>query len=216
VVEATALSGTEFEPHPAPPLPPGKSPFLVSGLVYRSLLAFVQLTLPGGAAGLASQLDPAVVRFLTQRFDVFSKFDALPLPCIALAAAALRGVTFEEQLRDANQHAEARAGAIYRGLLAVLSAEMVALALPRAAAIVQLFGRTNTRVVAERHVHGMRRGVPQTLVRWASLSSAYYLESALARAGAREVSIVFSAPSAEGEVCGQPTFALPFEITWQR
>jgi hypothetical protein len=216
VVEATALSGAEFEPQRSPPLAPGTSPFLVAGLVYKGLLAFIEAEIPGGFATLASELEPPVANFLRQRFDALSRFDALPLPCIALGAATLRRVSFEQQLCDSNRRAEARAGAIYRGLITVLSAETVALALPRAAAIVQYFGRTITRVTAERRVQGMRRGVPQTLVRWACFSSAYYLESALTRVGARESRVAFGSPSAEGESNGQITYAVPFEVTWER
>jgi hypothetical protein len=216
VPDASALSAPEFEPEPRPPLPPGESPFLVSGLVYRSLVGFIDTTVPGGRGGLVAVLDPEVSDYLMQSFEMVSRFDALPLPCIALGIARIREVTFDEQLRDANRHAEARAGTVYRGILGVLSAEMVALAVPRAIAIVQLFGRTNTRVVAEGRVQGIRRGVPRTLVRWTSLSSAYYLESALVRAGAREPHVAFRTPILEGEVNGERTYALPFEITWQR
>jgi hypothetical protein len=179
-------------------------------------VAFLEATLPGGRAALRGVLDPGAHAYLMQSFDMLARFDALPLPCIAVASASLRGVSFDEQLRDANRHAEARAGSVYRGILRVLSAEMVALAVPRATAIVQLFGRTTARVVSDRRVQGVRRGVPRTLVRWTCVSSAYYLESALVRAGARDPNVVFGTPSVEGSVSGQPTYALPFEITWQR
>ncbi len=216
MVDSTALGGAEFEPRRAPPLAPGTSPLLVSGLVYRSLHAYIGAAIVGGISRVVEGLDPAVGAYLQRRFDMVSRFDALPVPCIALHLATLRGVSFEEHLRDANVHAEAQAGATYRGLLKVLSAEIVALAMPRASAIVHNFGRITTRVAGEQRVRGVRHGIPAALVRWVCLSSAYYLESALRRAGARESHTVFGAPVADGDVSGQVTYAVPFEVTWQR
>lgn len=216
MVDGTALSGAEFEPQRSPPLPPGTSPFLVAGLVYRSLRAYIDAAIPGGLPRVVEGLEPSVGAYLQRRFEMTAKYDALPIPCIALHLATLRGVSFEQHLSDTNRHAEERAGAVYRGLLKLLSAETVALAVPRASAIVHNFGRITTRVAGEQRVRGVRHGIPRTLVRWVCLSSAYYLENALRRAGASESALAFGNPAPDGESSAQVTYAVPFEVTWQR
>jgi hypothetical protein len=215
VVEGTCLNAQEFELTSALPFAPGTSPFRVAGVVYKNLIAFVNANVTGGFDAVRRDLPLDVAEYLDGPRDLFAKYDAIPLPFVNAAIARRRGVRFDEQLRDSNQWSEAQNGALYRAVLAVLSAQSVALALPRAAAIAQHFGRTTTRVSGERSVSGTRSGVPRTLVRWTGFASAHYLERALARAGAREPQIAYGVPTLDGELSGEPTYALPFTVDWQ-
>jgi hypothetical protein len=215
VVEGTCLNAREFELPAALPFAPGTSPFRVAGVVYKGLIAFVDANVTGGFDAVRRDLPPQVAEYLDGPRDLFAKYDAIPLPFVNLAIARRRGLRFDEQLRDSNRWSEAQNGALYRAVLAVLSAQSVALALPRATAIAQHFGRTSTRVMGGRSVSGSRSGVPRTLVRWTGFASAHYLEGALTRAGAREPQIEYGTPTLDGEVSGEPTYALPFSVTWQ-
>jgi hypothetical protein len=215
VVQAGALHAPEFELPAALPFEPGDSPFRVAGAVYRGLIAFVDAHVAGGFEAIRHDLAGPIADYLGKPPDLFSKYDAVPLPFVNQAVARRRRVGFEEQLRDSNTWSEMKNGALYRAVLAVLSAQSVALALPRAAAIAQHFGRTTTRVAGPRAVTGTREGVPRILVRWTGFASAYYLERALLRAGAREPSIEYEQPVADGELAGEPTYAIPFSVSWQ-
>ena len=215
MVEGSLLNLPEFEPPSSPPFEPGKSPFRVAAVVYKNLFAFIEAHVSGGLAAVRRDLPAELGDYLTGPRDVFAKYDAIPLPYVNSAVARRRGVSFEDQLRDANTWSEKRHGALYRAVLAVLSAQSVALALPRATAIAQHYGRTTTRVAGERNVRGERSGVPRTLVRWTGFSSARYLVRALARAGAIEPQVEYGAPFKDGVVEGETTYAIPFSVSWQ-
>jgi hypothetical protein len=200
----------------APPWAPEASPFRTKGVAYVNHVAYYESELPGGLDALARELrDPMLARFLRHRFATSEWYDVLPSPFFSRAAARIRGVSFAEQVNDLNVFsAKRKINRIYRALLRVVSAEAIAVALPKFAAISQDFGRAEARVVASKHVHGLRTGIPQLLVSWFALAAGSYSKAALEIAGARDVSITWSAPEREGEQGGQKLYRMPFDVRW--
>jgi hypothetical protein len=214
-VAGLSLLSPTFDLPAVPPFAPGTSPFRVAGTVYRTLATFVEASVPGGLKALKEALgEPRLALFLDGTFATTTKYDAVPLPYVAAAAAKLRGVTFADQIRDSNRFAEERVGMVYRALLSILSADALARALPQATRIVQDFGNVRTEAAGPTHVRGTRSGIPQVLLRWMALSNGAYLERALERAGAARPRVDFGGAEQDGEVHGHPTYAIPFDITW--
>lgn len=212
---SVGLHHSFFDLPTVPIFSPGMSPFRASGVVYKGLFDFIGNNIPGGLPRVLSELrSPELVAFLERGFSTTSWYDALPAPYLGHAVARVRGVPYEQQLRDTNTWVENRMGGLYRALLRVASAETVALAIPRATAVIHAFGKATAHAVAPRHVVGVRTGIPRPLVRWIGLSNAIYLELAVARAGALRPRVVFGIPEADSEVSGVPTFRVSFELTW--
>jgi hypothetical protein len=211
------ISDARFSLPRTPPFPPGMSPFKVGGSIYRGFVNFVNEHVEGGISrvrdGMEGDQRP-LGAFIMQDFHAAARYDVIPLPFLGTEVARIRHITFEEQLREANRWNEGRIGALYRTLLSVLSADMLALALPRAASILQDFGKTRVRASGSKHVEGVRTGVPEVLVRWLAVSTSSYIEAALTRAGANQPHVVFTEAEPDVEVRGQPTYAMKFEVSW--
>lgn len=204
-----------FDLPAAPPFAPGSSPFRVAGVVYRGLFEFIEAHVPGGLKRVLAELrQPELERFLESRFAVASWYDATPVPYLGQAVARARGVSFARQVQDSNRWSEERAGVIYRALLVFLSAERIASALPRAAAVVHDFGKIYSQPDGPHRIVGRRTGVPRPLVRWLVLSHATYLELALRRIGAATVRVDFGPPERDGQTGGVDTYAMPFSLAW--
>lgn len=204
-------------PLPAsPPYAPGTSPYRVAGVVYKSLLGFVAEAVPGGLDRVKKELrDPALVAFVSGHFALTSTADVVPLPYVGQAIARARGVSFEQQVRDANRwSARSSFYDVYRALLPIASAEALTVALARAVKIIQPFGGMKVEALRSTGVRGERTGVPAVLVAWMVFSTSAFLETALERIGTRSVRAVFEAPIEDGRAGGETTYTLPFEITW--
>ena len=204
-------------PLPAsPPYAPGTSPYRVAGVVYKSLLGFVAESVPGGLDRVKRELrDPALVAFVSAPFALTSTADVVPLPYLGQAIARARGVTFEQQVRDANRwSARSSFYEVYRALLPIASPEALTVALTRAVTIIQPFGGMKAEALRSTGVRGERTGVPSVLVAWMVFSTSAFLQTALERIGSRAVHAVFDVPIEEERAGGEATYTLPFEITW--
>ena len=196
-------------------LQPGRSPFHAAGVVYRGVRDYVDAEVPGGLAAVQAELHHAgLATFFGQDFRAIGRYDILPLPYVTTALARLRRVSFQQQLRDSNRYSEARIGALYRALLQVLSAEMVAMAVPRGVSIAFDFGGTTMAVIGPRLVRGKRTGIPKSLVRWVGYGNAAYLELALIRSGAALARVASGTPVHEGASSGMELYSVPFEVSW--
>lgn len=194
---------------------PGASAYRVAGVLYRGVVEYIEAEIPGGLPAVLRELpDARLGDFLGQSFSALSKYDVLPLPYVAETLARLRRVPLAEQLRHSNRFGEERIGKLYRALLQSLSAEMVALALPRAASIAYDFSRTTAHVRGPGEVVGIRSGIPRPVVRWLSLSSTAYIERALTRSGAASVRASTGRPVFEQSTPSGDLYGVPFTITW--
>lgn len=209
------IDDPKFDLPPPGTFLPGQSAYRVAGVLYRGVIAYIDDQIQGGLPAVLAELpDARLAEFLSQPFSATGKYDIFPLPYVAETLARMRRVSFAEQLRHSNQFSEERIGKLYRALLHVLNAEMVALALPRAVSIAYDFSRTTVQVRGPHEVSGARSGIPRVVVRWLALSSAAYTERALGRTGATFVKVTTGVPVPEGPSEPSDLYTVPFTIAW--
>jgi hypothetical protein len=124
-------------------------------------------------------------------------------------------VSFEQQLRDANRWSVfEKGGYLYGAMLKIASAKMLALALPRASAVLYDFGHVSSEAVDARHVRAARSGTPELMVRWTAMSVGAYVEFALQRSGAAYPRAEVEAIDLQGDDSGQSLYRLTLGFRW--
>ena len=200
-----------------PPFPPGTSPFHTLGVAYTGLFELVAKKVPGGIDAFKKALpSPSLVRFFDQSFSSSRNYDVIPLPYAGATIARLRGMSFVDQVRDANRTA-ARAGfaKAYGALLRTVRSDTLVLALPRAVAILHDCGKVKVSVASTHCVEGTRTGVPHVLCAWTSISASAFIETMMTDSGAKDARVTFLTPEPVGSVGGQTTYDMPFRIEWR-
>ena len=153
--------------------------------------------------------------FLSQRFLASEWYDAFPNIAMQLSAARLLGLTFEEHRRRVGGfHANALNG-IYRALLRVVSNENVAIWGPRAMALYWDFGKTETRVVGDRHVVAVRRGVPKALARWLVWATIGFADATLRLSGASQTTTTVGEVRDDGQRAGLELCSVVLSMVWR-
>lgn len=204
-----------FAPPPRAPFRYGTSPFHARGVLYTQELAVAQKALAGKALESVRRYDPALETFLAQGFSTLEWYDALPVLYLAVIAARARGVALHQHARDVAEAHAARAFTGFSGvILRLISNEAVATWLPRASSWYHDFGVAETKVVGERHVRGVRRGMPQCMVQGWSVSAMHFVEAVLRQAGAKEPRAHTLDVEADGAKDGHPLHRITFDITW--
>ena len=204
-----------FLPPAHPPFSPGRSPFRQKGSAYLGDFEMLDATVRGGFAQVLREAAPEVRDFLSQKFHPSDWYDVLPNPYMQLAAATLRGVSFEQHQRDTGKWHAARAiRGVYRALLSCLSNESVALWGPRISTIYHEFGKCRTEAAGERVVRCLRTGVPQALVGWLAPTIIGFTETALVLAGAKSALLRFDEPEPDGDASKYPLFRLAGRVAW--
>lgn len=212
-----SLDDPRFALPAEPPFPPGTSPFHTLGVAYTGLLEFIAKKVPGGVPAFTKALPHlGLVRFFEQPFSSSRNYDVVPLPYAGATIARLRGISFADQIRDANR-AAARAGfaKAYSTLLRTVRSDTLVLALPRAVAILHDFGKVKVEVTSPRCVEGARTGLPAVLVAWTALSAGAFVATMMEDGGAKDVRMSFFEPEPDGAVRGHTTYRLPFRIEWR-
>jgi len=194
----------------------GTSPFHARGILYNEELATAQRVLGGKALETVRQGgDSALDAFLAQRFSTLEWYDTLPLVYLGVILARARGITLNQQLRDVAEAHAARALTGFSGIvLRLVSTESVATWLPRASAWYHDFGGAEATAVGERHVRGVRRGMPLWLVQGWSISATHFVETVLAKSGARDPRANTLGAEVDGSREGTPLYRITFDITW--
>jgi hypothetical protein len=200
-----------------PPFPFGRSPFRQRGSVYLSNFEFWERVVPGGLAAIRAQVnDPAMDRFVTQRFTSSDYYDALPSAFLSAAAARVRKVTIYQHLRE---HGTFLAERSFNGfssvLLRVLSTEVVASWLPRLSASYHEFGTVETSRAGPGVIRGQRRGMPRMFLHVWGLTATEVIEQILARSGAEAPRVHVLEPEPDGQVSGYEVFRVGFEVRWK-
>ncbi len=198
------------------PFPVGEGPFRQKGNGYLGDFTYFDREVRGGTkAVLAAIADPRLREFLSQTFRGSEWYDAFPCVELHAAAARLRGVSFSDHRRAVGEfHAREAGGGIYRALLRFVSNENVAVWGPRVSSIYFEFGKTETRAVADKEVHGMRRGLPAGLVQFVMFASRGFCEETLRMAGAKSPSLEIGAVDPEETAHGQQLYKAGLTIRW--
>ncbi len=206
-----------YAPPAVLPFPVGTSPFRQKGNGYLGDRRFLEEVVRGGYDRVVDALpDPASQKFFRQSFKPSEWYDAYPGTQLELAAARLRGLTFEEHRRQTGVwHAQAATRGIYGALLRVVSNESVALWGPRISAIYFEFGKTETRAAGSKEVRGVRRGVPAELAQWVMFASIGFCKGALEAAGARSASAGIGEVTPDGHAHGRDLVQVELWMKWQ-
>jgi hypothetical protein len=200
---------------PRPPFRWGTSAFRGRGVLYNEEIGVAQKLLDGKALDAVKRVDPTLEAFLAQRFSTLDWYDTLPVVFLALAVARARGVALNQHIRDVSEAHAARALTGFSGVvLKLVSTEAVATWLPRVSAWYHEFGTAEAKVVGERHVRGLRTGMPLCMVQGWSISATHFIETVLTQAGANGPRAHTLEAENDGTRDGHPTYRIAFDITW--
>ncbi len=199
------------------PFPIGESPFHVKGGVYLGTQKYFASQVKGGLDALWAQIeDPQLLAFIQQKFLPSSWYDVLPVyELIRAEARAVGGLTIARYLVErAKFQVEQDIGGVYRFLLKIVSAESVAMRLPRMLTQVLDFGAHEAERVGPDRVDAHVTGYPAMLWDWYSTAFQVYSERALTLAGARDAAVRVRPAEPDGERDGVELIKFSLECRW--
>ena len=167
-----------------PPVEPGKSPFHIRGTGYLGHMAWVDSSFPGGRAKFMALLSPPMRAFFSQTFLAISMHDFLPLAAAGQVCARALNMKFVDFIEMRGRHqAQLDIGGVYRVLLKLTSARLIAGKLPGIMAKYFDFGAT--RLVSDEPlcVRFEVDSVPTILVDWFFGCYTGYVEVIVGAAG---------------------------------
>jgi hypothetical protein len=199
----------------------GASPFHMRGAIYRDSLALDERLLAKRDLCMANVLrrhgDTLLESFVTQRFAPTEWYDIYPAVHLAPIVARACGITLAQHMRDsALAHAEWALHGFTSVILKLVSNEAVANWLPRISAWYHDFGGIQTRTVGDRHVRGLRTGLPIFAVQGWAILGMHFTEHVLAHAGARDPRAHALDAEPDGTREGCPLYRVAFEVTWAK
>lgn len=208
-----------FELQPQPMFRWGASPFHARGAIYRDTVVAAERLLSKRELRLAEVLqkhgDPLLESFMSRRFSPTDWYDIGPVIHLAPIVAKACGMTLSQHMRESGvAHAEWALRGFSGIILKLLSSETVATWLPRISAWYHDFGAVETRTVGERHVRGVRSGLPVYMVRGWSIVGMHFTEHVLAHSGARDPRAHLLDAEPDGTEAGCPLYRVTFEVRW--
>ena len=197
-----------------PPVPPGQSPFHIKGVAYAGHLDWVDKHFPGGRAAFLDLLSPTMRAFFGQTFLAIGQYDFLPLASAGQVCARALGMRFVEFVEMRGRHQAALdVGGVYRVLLKLASAKLVAGKLPKVMSKYFDFGEV--RLVSE-EAYAVRfevDRVPSLVVDWFRGCYTGYVEVTLAAAGGHVPTLDLEAQPAAA-LNGFPAHKLVGTVRW--
>lgn len=149
-------------------------------------MAWVDEHFPGGRAAFLAALSPSMRAFFSQTFLAISNIDFLPLAAAGHVCARLMKMSFDAFVEMRARHqATLDVGGVYRVLLKLTSAKMVAARLPKMMAKYFDFGQVEIVGEAPLAIDFVVDGLPQIVAAWFTACYRGYVEVALSAAGAR-------------------------------
>jgi hypothetical protein len=206
---------TRFSPiGETPPVAPGQSPFHIRGTAYLGHLAWIDDKFPGGRPAFLALLSPTMRDFFSQTFLAISMFDFLPLASAGRVCAAALNMTFVDFVEMRGRHqAELDVGGVYRILLKMTSARMIAGKLPGIMGKYFDFGVVRPLSDEPLCVRFEVTGIPQMLVDWFLGCYTGYVEVVVVAAGGHVPTLDIAA-TATPEVNGFPSCRLEGTVRW--
>jgi hypothetical protein len=196
------------------PMPAGTSPFRMKGVVYLGHEEFASNAIPGGERAVSGAFrDPALRAFLEQRFLAASWYDVLPIVPVWYQCAKLLRQHPTDFLKERTRHqAQRDIHGVYRFLLKLVSAEAVAVRIPRIMQQYFDFGRTESHLVRRGLVRAATSGVPSYIVPWLRIVSETYLMVALELSGVKFAQFRRLGVTPAGEAHGVALSSMGFEV----
>jgi hypothetical protein len=196
------------------PFPAGTSPFRIKGISYRGHVDYVKTRIPGGEQAVVESFrDPGLRTFFGQNFLAASWYDVFPMVAVWHQCARLLQMPPIDFLQERTRHqALADIGGVYRFILKLVTAEAIALRVPRVVQQYLDFGATEASVVGPGVVRATGSGIPVFLVPWLRVVAETYLLVALELAGVKDVQLRWLPVVPEGEGHGVRLAGFGFEI----
>jgi|GEM_PF-821774 len=167
-----------------PPVAPGESPFHIKGVAYLGHLDWVDKHFPGKRPAFLALLSPTMRTFFSQTFLAIGFHDFLPLAAAGHACARSLGMRFVDFVEMRGRHqADLDLNGVYRILLKLTTAKMVAARLPKVMSKYFDFG--DVRVLSE-DAYAVRfevDRVPSLAVDWFRGCYTGYVEVTVAASG---------------------------------
>jgi hypothetical protein len=198
------------------PFVPGRSPFHIKGIAYRGHFDYAAKHIPGGAAAVNRVFRSSALRFFfEQQFLAASWYDALPIVPLWYACAEVLGRSRVDFLRTRTRHqAEQDIHGVYRMILRLASAEMVAQRIPRVVGKYFDFGSTDASLVQPGLARYVQSGVPAYLAPWFGIVGETFLQVALEIAGAKKTQVRRAPPAAAGAAHGVALVTIAAEVAF--
>lgn len=191
------------------------SGFHSRGLVYIAARDYMADHVPGGLDAVTRALPGELASFLNQLFMANAMYEAVPVVAISEVAAALSGLPHSEYVRaNAAWQAERDIRGVYKLLLNVMSAETVALRLPRVSMRYFDFGAASSSMNASNCCYAEQRGIPKPMASWFTACVHGFVPTALGIGGAKNVRVRSLATVADGQRQGLETVTLSYEFSW--
>jgi hypothetical protein len=167
-----------------PPVAPGESPFHIRGTGYIGHMQWVDQHFPGGRPAFLALLSPSMRAFFSQTFLAISMHDFLPLASAGQVCARAMDMKFVPFVEMRGRHqATIDIGGVYRILLKLTSAKLVAGKLPGIMAKYFDFGPTRALKSEAQCVSFEVTGIPLILVDWFTACYTGYVHVVIAAAG---------------------------------
>ncbi len=197
-----------------PPLAPGKSPFHIRGTAYLGHLAWIDDHFPGGRPAFLSLLSPPMRDFFSQTFLAISMHDFLPLASAGQVCARALKMKFVDFIEMRGRHqAQIDIGGVYRVLLKLTSARMIASKLPGIMAKYFDFGVVKPLSDEPLCVRFEVDSVPHMLVDWFYGCYTGYVEVVVGAAGGHIPTLDF-APQPAPDLHGFPACKITGSVRW--
>jgi hypothetical protein len=197
-----------------PPVPPGESPFHIRGTGYLGHLAWVDQQFPGGRTAFLALLSPPMRTFFSQTFLAISMHDFLPLASAGQVCARALGMPFVEFVEMRARHqAQVDVAGVYRVLLKLTSARMIAAKLPGIMTKYFDFGETRALSDDPLCVKFEVTKVPEMLVDWFLGCYTGYVEVVVGAAGGQLPTLDFH-PSPTSELHGFAACKVVGTVRW--
>jgi hypothetical protein len=198
---------------------PKPAAFRAKGLVYLGARDYYDEVVPGGSAAVRTAIaetgDGALAAFFEQHFVASGWYDAVPVATISAFAARLCRVPHAQLIRENSAWLAARdLRGVYRVLVSLSSVAMVAMRLPALSMRYFDFGGADGKMVRESAMESHRFGIPALLAPWFIFAVEGFVPVALRMAGAKDVTVTYGPPRAEGVRDGIKLMRLRFEISW--
>lgn len=197
------------------PVPPGKSPFRIRGLLYGRAIDHAT-KIAGTLDAFSSHLrDERIRRFIAQPFGWNTHYDALPMSPVQIALARLQGKDFELATRARSAEAAKQLiPRMFRLILGFSRPESWALHAPRLMSEYCGFGAMDLAEVTDRGAVFRVSGVPQFAAASHANTVIGIFEGSLSVLRASDVRIRYFDVELSGEQEGLPTLAYKLEVGW--
>jgi hypothetical protein len=197
---------------------PGTSPFQTKGIRFLGTESFFGKASPEGMTAVYSQItDPALLRFIQQKFLAASWYDALPVASLIRAEARALKLPVEDYLRQRTEwQAKSDFNGVYRALLKLTTPKSLVERMPKMLSRYHNFGAMQIVEEDTRRLKLAFSGAPAPLGFWLSTVIGTYTRCVVEYCGAPLPDTRVGAMRSDGELHGVDLVRFDIELSWGR